>query len=222
MKRKLIFISSVLVIAGLLILPVFIKLNIKCNSVEGPCPQEVLTRLKNINSSNLYLVNGRIANELKKDFLITQYSMQFKLPNTLQVNLIVKKAVYSIYSRPINTYFLADSEGTVLSTSDNSSLPLLVTDDPDIKIGANVKDKYLFDLKLLAGTDRMYQIKTGTIENGALVVDLPGNFRVIFPLNGSDQNVLLGGLRLIYAKITSDQNTKYSEVDMRYKNPILR
>jgi hypothetical protein len=55
-----------------------------------------------------------------------------------------------------------------------------------------------------------------------LLVELPGQIRVIFPLEG-DSDILLGGLRLIYSKIKEDGNLAgYSQIDMRYKNPVLR
>ena len=67
----------------------------------------------------------------------------------------------------------------------------------------------------------MYQVNVGNIENDSLLVDITPKVRVIFPLEG-DYKVLLGGLRLIYTKITTDYSGIYSQIDMRYKNPVLR
>ena len=89
------------------------------------------------------------------------------------------------------------------------------------KVGETVSTHDLFALNLILGVNEMYQVLYGTITNDALVVDIPPSVRVIFPLEG-DSEVLLGGLRLIYAKVTADYLGTYSQIDMRYKNPVLK
>lgn len=69
----------------------------------------------------------------------------------------------------------------------------------------------------------MYGVQKGEITDSGLVIELPGSIRVIFPLDAPDPRVLLGSLRLVYSKITSgDMVGKYSEIDLRFKNPVLR
>ena len=61
----------------------------------------------------------------------------------------------------------------------------------------------------------MYQVNKGEMINSGLVVELPTRVRVILPLEGSVE-ILLGSLRLIYSQVTD------KEIDLRFKNPILR
>jgi hypothetical protein len=69
----------------------------------------------------------------------------------------------------------------------------------------------------------MYQIDTGEVQNDTLLVELPGQIRVILPLEDADSQLLLGSLRLIYSTIEGGTNKNlYKEIDMRYKNPVLR
>jgi hypothetical protein len=68
----------------------------------------------------------------------------------------------------------------------------------------------------------MYQVRDFTVQDDSLLVELPGQIRVIFPLDG-DSQILLGSLRLIYSKIQNEGNPeKYSQIDLRFKNPVLR
>jgi hypothetical protein len=69
----------------------------------------------------------------------------------------------------------------------------------------------------------MYQVGLSEMQNGTLLVELPGQIRVILPLEDADSQLLLGSLRLIYSTIQSGENKNlYDEIDMRYKNPVLR
>ena len=101
-------------------------------------------------------------------------------------------------------------------------MPTLVTGENYNKAGQKVSDNDLFALKIIQGMDEMYQVTTGTIQNDTLTVDLTSGIRVLFPLEGSDPDILLGGVRLIYTKITTNYPGMYKEIDMRYKNPVLR
>jgi hypothetical protein len=68
----------------------------------------------------------------------------------------------------------------------------------------------------------MYQVGQSSIQDGSLLVELPGQIRVIFPLEG-DSEILLGSLRLIYSKVREDGNLAgYSQIDLRFTNPVLR
>jgi hypothetical protein len=100
-------------------------------------------------------------------------------------------------------------------------LPYAITPEPLKKVGESISTRDLFALNLILGVNEMYQVLYGTITNDALVVDIPPSVRVIFPLEG-DSEILLGSLRLVYTKVTTSYLGIYSQIDMRYKNPVLR
>lgn len=183
---------------------------------------EITGKLSALDKSNLYSAKSRAAKILKNDFLVSEFSTQYKLPDILSINLLVKKPVYAILSQPSNTFFLIDKSGLILYSASQSSLPFLVTGGSAYRIGDKVSESQLYELKLVQGIYLMYQVKSGVEEGQELLVDLPAGIRVIFSVEPGDTQVLLGGLRLVYTKITSDYPGVYKEIDMRYKNPVLR
>lgn len=221
MSKKIRYILIGLLILLCLVSPFFIKVKIECKSQLGECSKEVNGKLQMINAKYLFSAKNQASKILKNDFLVSNYSMQLKLPNILLVNTIIKKPVYSIFDKSQNKYFLVDAFGVFLTSSDNSNLPNLIKDMVNVKSGEKISDNDLFALKLIQGVNQMYQVRGGTIQNDTLVVDIPNGLRVILPLEG-DIQILLGSLRLIYTKVTTDNPMIYSQIDMRFKNPVIR
>ncbi len=213
MKKYLPF-FFILLLASLFFLPQFlIKVRVVCKSQYGECPAEINSKLGNLNNKNLSGAKKETKKMLNDDPLILDHSMQFKIPNVLEVNLLVKKPAFAFQDKNTNKIYAVDADGKILSEKDDTSLPLVIQEGTDVN---------LFALNLMAGVFAMYQVRTGEISGKSLVVELPGALRVIFPVEGTDTDALLGALRLIYAKIQSDAESKYGEVDLRFKNPVLR
>ncbi len=63
------------------------------------------------------------------------------------------------------------------------------------------------------------------MKKGSLVVDIPHERAVLFTLEG-DKDALLGGLKLIMSrlnKIAQDSKIEgVTEIDLRFKNPVVR
>ena len=221
MIRKLSYLFIILFVVALIVSPFFIKVGVECESQYGECPADVNSGLQSLNSKNLFDARRKANSYLKNNFLVSDYSIQYKLPNVMLINIIAKKLYFAIKDSSSGKVMLIDQKGIVLSESDNSGLPMIEVSDALKKVGGEVDKKYLFALNLISGVNEMYQVRYGMIANDALTVDIPHGLRVIFPLEG-DSEVLLGGLRLIYAKVTSEYLGTYSQIDMRYKNPVLK
>lgn len=223
MKKIILSIILVLVIL-IFVLPGFlIPIKIECQSQYGKCTSEVVKGMVPLEGKKMHYAKRHLKKELESNFLISEYTIQFKLPNILSVNLTVKKSVFALKNQNSGRFALVDNEGTVLAISDNTELPvvLLAEDLPDV--GSKVNNKNLLALNLINGVNKMYQISTGTIETDTLLVDLPGGIRVIFPLVGADEDILLGSLRLVYSNIQNvGEGKSYSQIDLRYENPVLR
>jgi cell division septal protein FtsQ len=222
MRKALPKIIIFIILAFFLFTPFFIKGKAVCKSQLGDCPGEINQKLSDLNGKNIFKVKTESAKILKSSYLVGDFSMQFRLPNAVLINTIIKKPKYAIFDRSKNKYFLIDASGTVLSTADNSSYPTLVKEVEDRSPGTQIGGDDLFALKILEGVSVMYQVFVGTKNNETLVVDMPDGIRVIFPLRDAEPDVLLGSLRLIYTKVTTEYSGKYSQIDMRYKNPVLR
>jgi hypothetical protein len=221
MTKKLFYLLVVIFIVLLFLIPLFIKVRIECKSQFGECPTEVNSKLQTLNSKSLFSANRNVQKDLKEDFLVSDFSIQFKLPNLMLINIIAKKPYFALKDSSTGKIGLIDQKGVILALADSSNLPTVVSAEPIKNIGESVNNRDLFALNLILGVNEMYQVLYGTITNDTLVVDIPPGVRVIFPLEG-DFEVLLGSLRLIYAKITASYLGTYSQIDMRYKNPVLR
>jgi hypothetical protein len=206
---------------ALIVSPFFIKVGVECESQYGECPADINSGLQSLNSKSLFDARRKANSYLKNNFLVSDYSVQYKLPNIMLVNIIAKKPYFAIKDSSSGKIMLIDQKGIVLGESENSGLPMIEVAGSVKKIGEEVDKKYLFALNLISGVNEMYQVRYGMITNDALTVDIPHGLRVIFPLEG-DSEILLGGLRLIYAKVTADYLGTYSQIDMRYKNPVLK
>lgn len=222
MKKILIIIGVILFFFFLIILPFLIKVKIDCKSQYGDCPQQILDQLSTFEGKNLFYAKRGITKILKAEFLVSDYSLQFKIPNILHAELLVKKPVIAFKDVKSGSLVLVDAEGKVLSNGVDSALPVISVDEGLAKVGQNIGNVNLFALKLASGIYQMYQVRDFSIQEGNLLVELPGQIRVILPLEG-DSQILLGSLRLIYSKIQNEGNIgKYSQVDLRFTNPVLR
>lgn len=222
MIRRLPYFLILIIIVLAFLSPFFIKLKVDCKSQFGSCPEGVLTKINLFNGKNLYTAKRNIGKTLLSDFAISNYSFQYKLPNILEIYLVVKKPFATLVDRNSNKIALVDADGKILSFGLDSSLPTVATDQVGQKEGEKVTDKEFFALRIIAGVFQMYQIRTGEMNADRLVVELPPQIRVIFPLYG-DSDVLLGSLRLIYSKISDPgQMGRFSEIDLRFKNAVLR
>lgn len=221
--KKIILPAVLIIIAAVLILPGFLlKVRVECRSQFGECPPDLRQSLVEADNKSFYSAKKMIEKKIKSNFLVSNFTVQFKLPNILKVNLLVKKPFYAI-SNSGGVFDLVESEGVVVAQASSAAL-LYVTISGDLPaVGQNVGEKYLLALKLIDGVNKMYQTGSGVIETDTLLVDLPPKIRVIFPLAGYSREMLLGSLRLVYSNIQSGENgNTYSQIDLRYRNPVLR
>ena len=177
-----------------------IKINkIECKSQYGACPSEINSKLQTLNSKQIKKI-------LDDEQMVSDYSIQYAFPDKLKVDILLKKARFAVYNKDTQIYLLLGNADEVLGTSDETLLPYVIQ---------NGETPNLFALTLMEGVFNMYQVNKGEMINSGLVVELPTRVRVILPLEGSVE-ILLGSLRLIYSQVTD------KEIDLRFKNPILR
>jgi hypothetical protein len=222
-KKYLIALAIIVPVLAILLSPLFIKVKVSCKSQYGECGEEIDTKLNAISGKSWSRANKEVAKILKNERLVSDFSTQFKLPSNLEVNILLKKPEFALFSTQTNTFALIGYGGDVLSISDKASLPRVVTGSSLPGVGDRVEGRTLTALKLVAGVFEMYQIEKGEMGDNSLVVDLAGGLRVLFPLEDKDPEVLLGTLRLIVSRITTEElSGKYREIDLRFKNPVLR
>jgi hypothetical protein len=210
------------IICGIIILlPFIIKVKIVCKSQFGACPAQILGKINIYSGKSLFNARRGVKKTIRSEYLISDSSLQFKVPATLQVYLLVKRPVVA-FGNGSSPMVLVDRDGLILSAASESALPTITTSEGLKSEGQSVGDKNLKAVALADGVYQMYQVHMSQIQDDSLLVELPGQIRVIFPLDG-DAQVLLGSLRLIYSKIQEGGNpAMYSQIDLRFKNPVLR
>lgn len=222
MKKIFFLILAILILGSFFVLPFILKVKVQCKSQFGECPDQIVSSLHQADSKSLQLAKNQIGKVLKQNYLLTDYSTQFKLPDILVVNVLIRKPDFALYNKNTSELWLVDGDGTILIKTNDTTLPKIVTESDIPKSGQKVDAQTLNALKIIEGVWEMYQVGMGELGGAALVVDLPGKINVIFPLD-MDPQVSLGALRLIYTKITTgDSAGKFSQIDLRFKNPVLR
>lgn len=205
--------------------PKFIYIGqVVCRSQFGPCTL-LGDKLSSLGGRSLDATKREVGSVLSKEDSISDFSLQFRIPDTLEVAIIEKKPKFALKDVTSGFFALVDKEGKVLKIVEESSLPTVVTTEELPDVGQKVKEEYFFALNILYGVFASYQVQEGRIENNSLLVNLQG-YKVIFPLSG-DKDVLLGALRLLIERLNeggkdSRISLGISQIDLRFKNPVLK
>jgi hypothetical protein len=223
-KRIVTIITVIVLVAVAGLSPFFIKVKVVCRSQYGDCPQDLSSALASESGKSLFNAKRSARKTLKSSLLVFDYSTQLKLPNVLVIDVLVKKPAFALKDSTTGDLYLVGTEGSVLSTGRETTLPVVSGTGLNLSVGQKATSGQLFALKLMSGVFDMYQVGNGEMADGSLVVELPPQIKVIFPLEADDPAVLLGALRLIYAKIESGAGNAggYTQIDLRFENPVLR
>jgi len=221
--KKILIIAGILTTLVLTLSILTIKVKVVCKSQTGVCPESLNNKIQNLNNKKLVTLNRQIKKILANNYLVNEYSIRFKLPNIYIIDLIAREPVFALKDMDTQKIALVSSEGKILAFSNNSYVPIVGVElNSELVEGSNVGEINLFALRLTDGVNKMYQIKSSQIQNNSLLVELRSQIRVLFPLDG-EIDVLLGSLRLIYSKVEGDNSlSNYREIDLRYKNPVIR
>ena len=200
-----------------LVLPRIVKIRaVECYNQYGLCSNEFLIKVNPALGESIDTAKKKITEEFKNTKLIDNYSFRFKLPTTLRIDIILKKSKYALSNKNRNEIAVLDNKGTVLEKTDKTNLPYVVTDDSLPNIGETIDAKKRFSLELVYDIYYLYQVKSGEIVNDSLEVKIPEAGKIIFPLGG-ERDILLGSMKLILSRAG-----KFKEIDLRYKNPVIR
>src|SRR3990172_6806480 len=231
MKLKTLFLLiGIILFIGIpfLLIPRLIKISIiTCKSQYGPCNNVIQENLVDIKFEKLYTVKKELRNKLSQNVLVREYFIQYKFPNILEINLLEAKPKYAIADRE-NNIVLVDARGYVVSSQSSSSLPTLEIEGELGKIGEQVNKNILFAGELIYDMFSLYQIEYGRVAGDRLEMTTEDGIKIIYPLEG-DKEVLVASLVAIVSRLKeTDEETKIeevknvSEIDLRYKNPVLR
>ncbi len=198
---------------------------IDCASQYGPCDAELSNGLNQLMGKDLGSALKGTRKMLSSTLTVHSYSLQFKLPSKLRIDIVLRKPKFALNKVGSNDYVLIDKDGMVLETQNLTNLPTLKISDELPGVGQAANERLLFALNITYDMYAFYQVKSAKIDNDSLVVELSRQPVVIFPLEG-DKDALLGGLALIISrlnKISEDSKiVTVKEIDLRFKNPVVR
>ena len=198
-----------------------------CNSQYDVCDGMIIDELNKSLNKKLPLVKGEVRTYLENNFFVKDFSIQYKIPDTLNVNIVIEKAKYCLKSEIHDVYSYINENGTVLELRNSCNLPIVFIDQKNFNVGEIVSSEYLSALNLVNQIFISYNIKEGSIVDNYLEVQFNQGYKVIFPLN-KDNQVLLGSLRLIINRLNTEGSEsriiedRINVIDLRYENPVLR
>jgi len=225
----LIIVSTIVGVFGLLLAKVKVG-SVSCLSQIGTCNSETLFRIDNVKGHDIITTKKILASELLKDIFVEEYAIRYRIPNSYQVSLVEREPKYILKSSKNSWSAIVDKNGIVLSLGEKATeYPAILTDADLLNPGEKVDDTKFFALNIAYSLFTYYNVtKTGIIIADGVVFELADGMKVIFPLAG-DREALLGSLALVLNRLnnadrnfTIDGKTSFSELDLRYKNPILR
>ncbi len=207
----------------------FIKINsINCTNQFGPCSPYLTDRISSFKGRSLGNFKKEVTRLLKKEIVVSDFSIQYKVPDKAYIYLIEKKPKFALKDTGHGVFALISKDGTILRIQDSTNLPYIETGYKNPNVGEKVSGEEFFALNLIYYLYSLYQVDKGRISDDSMVIELPEGQTVIFPLQG-DEKTLLGSLSLIYLRLKgTDKDSKISNVlgirtiDLRFKNPVLK
>lgn len=198
--------------------------SIICSNQFGSCNTTLNSELSALLGKDIFQAKNDLEKILQNKVYIKNYSIYYKFPDKLEVNIIVRKPKYSIFNN--ENYLLIDDEGTVLSLSDSTVLPTIINAERFLNVGENISPKELFSLKIVYDVQSIYKIKRAVFKQNELEIELADSYKVIFPVEG-DREVLVGSLVLILdslkdSEFRSENMINVQIIDLRFKNPVLK
>lgn len=193
--------------------------SIECETTGGECDEKVLQLLDKLKGNRLFGINEKTRELLLKDGSVGGVSVQFRLPDKLSVKISQVALLAGIKSQE-GPFYLIGRDASVSSLADKTILPVLeIRQDINYQIGDKLEAGVYNAVLLLSLANRLYGTREGVLEARVLRLKLPGGQTVIFP-SSKEPEVLIGALQLVLTRIKMDEKPR--EIDLRYKNAILR
>lgn len=217
--KDLIYFIPVFLLVGLgFAIPHVVKVgDVVCTSQFGPCSNYISEKTGKIKGMSITDAKSQLGKVFQKDAKVVNFTAKFRLPNKLMVWVVERKPVAALQFGNSNKYTLVDKDGKVLGLQTEVSLPVVLieskTDDRSVSFAANLMDSLFL----------VYQTKLGHLRaDGSLQVDNINGKTVIFPLDG-DRDTLIGSLKVILSGlITEPSASRIRQIDLRFKNPVIK
>ena len=225
--RIVLYIAALVLLGfGVFVFFKYLKISrIRCESQFGPCSESVETKLGELQGYGILETFTRVNKTLKEDRRISEYSVRYIIPNTLSVYVIEKKSVIALGKQGTDRFVILDKDYKVIGIEKSTFLPIVnvsSSEGIDFGLGSDIPSSLLFAAKIGKEMFMVYGVKLSVVYNDRVEVKLTNGPKVIFPLGG-EIDVLMGSLNLILSRLNNASGEiRIGEVDLRYKNPVIR
>lgn len=230
MKKVVFFFAILLLIiasAVIVVRKIVIK-EIRCTSQYGPCSEIVDNILSDLEGVGYIDFSKSLDQVLGASAYIEGYTANFKPPNRMEVDVIERKTSNALKIKGEDVYMLVDPGGKITEFVEETNLPYVVVVDREGSVGDTVTIEKQNALSIVSSMYYVYGVRSGELVDGSLTVSLDSGIKVIFPLDG-EVDVLMSSLGLIISNLQVedkefriDEVGVVKEIDLRYKNPVVR
>ncbi len=227
MKRAFSLFAATVILVIIAFIPRIVPIyEVRCSGQFGQCNPELNSSIEAISLTNYQQTRSRVVDALEASSDVSEYSVKFIFPSKFEIVVVHDKQSFAIWNKDLNLYALVNNSGDVLSLVDETNLPSMSTSQKLPAVGEFVGQETLFALDVV-GRLNTY-IKYAELRDNDLQVRTNDEFKVIFPLVG-DKEILLGSFILIMSRLQEggeelriENIGEVSEIDLRFKNPVLR
>lgn len=224
MKRVFLFLG---VLFTVLFVSLFFFLKIRsvsCSADHTPsCPSSLLEKLQAFKGSRIFQSERKIRNTLSSEPEVLSYAVKTSPLGDITVRITLREGSIALKPESSNTYTLYTKDGILVKEAPDTSVPTVVLKEQINTEAVPFVAALSYQLTTILPVSQM------TVEGESLKVVLRDNRILLYPLQG-DIDVLLGStlitfsqLNLTEGKLIIDrQAVVIREIDLRFKNPVLR
>ena len=201
---------------------------VDCTSQYGPCSEEVGNLLDGLKGIKYINFGNSLDKVLSTSAYIEGYTANYKPLNRMEVDVIERKTSNALKIKGEDIFMLVDPSGKITEFVEETNLPYVVIDDKKGSVGDIVTNSKQNALSIVSSMYYVYGVGSGEVVDGSLMTTLDSGIKAIFPLDG-DTDILMSSLGLIISNLQVedkefriDEVGVIKEIDLRYKNPVVR
>jgi hypothetical protein len=224
MKRISFFLGILLVLLFIAVAFLFKIRSVSCTTVDhSRCPEKIQQLLDSLNGSRLFFSGKKLKTVLLNQPEVQSFSTRTSVLGDIMIELTLREAFVALKPESSSVYTLYTKDGVVVKETPETTLPVVVLKE-------QLSEKEIpFVATLGWNITGVLPVSDMSVEGGALKVTLRDHRIVYYPLSG-DIDLLLGAtlatfsqLNLTEGKLIIDrQAVEIHEIDLRFKNPVLR
>lgn len=214
-----------------LIVTVFVRflfkiVAIECISQKGECSEKYRKDIESVKNLDLISAKNKVDEILSANTVVKKYSLQLQLNAKYLVRVEERMPKYCLFNG--NEYIVSDEDGLIIGIESLFSDKCLINDNASYSYGNKLSNDDLQAIKIFDLLKKYADIESARIESDNLEVFYRKGVRIIIPID-SNTKLLTGKAYYIISRF--DKIEQYlgksdlgviSEIDFRYKNPIIR